>query len=90
MKSKFRQELNWLDERCEKIAVVAHSQGTAIAYHALLEDKPASVQRFLTYGSAIKLLDRIKKTRPQGLDWWAIVFTGFLLVFPFYLFEECA
>jgi hypothetical protein len=86
MKSKFRQELNWLDERCEKIAVVAHSQGTAIAYHALLEDKPASVQRFLTYGSAIKLLDRIKKIRSRGLDWFATVFTGILLIFSPYLF----
>jgi hypothetical protein len=86
MLSKFRKDLNWMDERCEKIAVVAHSQGTAIAYHALLKDKPRSVQRFLTYGSAIKILDRIKKTRSQGLDWLAIVYTGVILVFSIYLF----
>jgi hypothetical protein len=87
MKSKFRQELNWLDDRCEKIVVVAHSQGTAIAYHALLENKPASVQHLVTYGSAIKLLDRIDKIRSQGLDWLAIIFTGILLFIPIYFYN---
>jgi hypothetical protein len=33
--SKFQRDLAWLSERCEKVVVIAHSQGAAVAYRGL-------------------------------------------------------
>lgn len=59
MMAQIRRELRWLEERCETIAIVAHSQGAALSYYVLRENKPEAVARLLTFGSAVKLMENI-------------------------------
>lgn len=78
MISRVRRELKWLEERCDKIAVIAHSQGAAIAYEALLEKSNSSVQRLVTFGSAVKLMKNIKEGARSGFSLFALVIIGIL------------
>jgi hypothetical protein len=43
--------LDWLHARSRKVAVVAHSQGTAVAHQALRHSAP--VDRFITFGEGL-------------------------------------
>ncbi|MDP9281586.1 MAG: hypothetical protein M3P38_05785 [Chloroflexota bacterium] len=74
-----------VDERqCERIAVIAHSQGTVVAYDALssgalLPDDLARVKTFVTFGSALnnawdrRLVPartcRLREPLPTGVHW---------------------
>lgn len=67
---RIRHDLQWLrDQGCEKIAVLAHSQGSAVAYHALQDIPTGTVNHFITYGSGlIKLSDLQERARKRGFD----------------------
>src|SRR5688572_19811955 len=79
MVSKVKHDLKWLEERCDKIAIVAHSQGSAICYELLKEYKPKKVKRLVTLGQAIKLLKTIESRRWTGLYWAVIIIVDVLL-----------
>jgi hypothetical protein len=60
--------LLWLDARCEKIAVIAHSQGAAVAHRALRQSGTPRVQRLITFGEGIGKLQAlmIAEAGPAG------------------------
>jgi len=55
MRTQVARDLRWLQDRCEKVAVVAHSQGAAIAHQVLKEggDQRGNVRAFVTLGQGI-------------------------------------
>jgi hypothetical protein len=65
MRTKVADDLRWLQQRCEVVAVVAHSQGAAIAHQVLRDARPASeVRAFITVGQGISKLHLL-----QRMDW---------------------
>jgi hypothetical protein len=58
MVSKVTEDLAWASARAEKLVVVAHSQGAAIALASLSEHWHDNVVLLVTFGSAINILDR--------------------------------
>ena len=56
MTSAVQRDLDWLESRAERVVVVAHSQGSVIADRALRDRPRQSVERFVTLGSALRLL----------------------------------
>ena len=77
------RDLRWLQERCDKVAIVAHSQGAAIA-HQVLKDgyQPANLQAFITLGQGITKLHLLQRMdwdpRVSRAAWWSrlLVTTG--------------
>ena len=55
MRTQVARDLRWLQDHCEKVAVVAHSQGAAIAHQVLkdLGDRTGNVRAFITVGQGI-------------------------------------
>ncbi len=54
--SKVTSDLNWLGNHCEKLVVVAHSQGAEVARLMLRNQRWAKVKRWFTVGAGIKPL----------------------------------
>jgi hypothetical protein len=66
MRTQVARDLAWLQGRCEKVAVVAHSQGAALA-HRVLKDSDYSrdnLKAFITFGQGISKLELLWQ-----LDW---------------------
>lgn len=64
---KTRDALRWLAERCERVVVVAHSQGGAVAHQALRLAQPENVILLVTLGSGLgKLEELIRGRRTSG------------------------
>lgn len=67
MRTKVAGDLRWLQDRCEKVAVVAHSQGAAIAHRVLKDGSrycAEDLRAFITLGQGISKLHML-----QHLDW---------------------
>ena len=66
MRTKVARDLRWLQDHCDKVAVVAHSQGAAIAHQVLKDDcdQLSNVQAFITIGQGISKLRIL-----QRMDW---------------------
>jgi hypothetical protein len=66
MRSQVASDLHWLQERCEKVAIVGHSQGAAIAHQVLKDggDHRGSVRAFVTFGQGISKLHMLWR-----MDW---------------------
>ena len=60
--NKTRDALVWLAETCEHVVVVAHSQGAAVAHHALRESPPSNVRLLLTFGSGLGKIEELLHT----------------------------
>lgn len=58
--SRLRHDLAWLSDRVDKVFVVAHSQGAAIAHRALQGPRPEKVCRLITFGSGIGKLEELR------------------------------
>jgi hypothetical protein len=78
--SHVRRDLEWLLPRCRRIAVVAHSQGAAVAYDVLctgvLEGRTRGDSLFITFGSGLSKLEEIRRiigTRKRWFGWWPIL-----------------
>jgi hypothetical protein len=56
---KTREALRWLGARCDRVIVVAHSQGAAIAHFALRDADPRNVHTLLTFGSGLGKLEEL-------------------------------
>ena len=72
---RVRRSLAWLAERTERVVVIAHSQGGAIAHEALRIDAPEKVERFVSVGSGLEKLRFLEEVRGrrQGLVSSALV-----------------
>ena len=92
MCTQVARDLRWLQDRCEKVAVVAHSQGAAIAHQVLKDDigknneaVRSGVQAFITVGQGIakfRLLQRMDwDPNAYRAAWWSrvLVTTGMFL-----------
>ena len=74
MAERVRQDIEWLDLNCERVMVVAHSQGSAVAWHAIRrtaqreEGDRAKVAMFFTFGQAFRKLKSLHRlhTRVGG------------------------
>jgi hypothetical protein len=84
MHTQVARDLRWLQERCDRVAIVAHSQGAAIAYQVLQESgyRPGNMQAFVTLGQGISkfnMLRRMDWCPQQAQQSRLLVTTGMLL-----------
>jgi hypothetical protein len=87
MRTKVARDLNWLQDRCKNVAVVAHSQGAAIAHQVLKDggDHRDNVRAFITVGQGISKLHLLQRMdwdpRAYRAAWWSrlLVTTGMFL-----------
>ena len=84
MRTKVARDLHWLQERCNRVAIVAHSQGAAIA-HQVLKDgdyRPDGLRAFITLGQGIGKLHVLQRMdwdpKVHRAAWWSrlLVTTG--------------
>ncbi len=71
MVERVHHDIRWLqDEGCTGIAIVAHSQGAAVAHHALRsfpkDDRKVPITRFVTIGAAIEKLHYLQQLDMRG------------------------
>ena len=72
MKTQVRADLRVLRSRCRQVAVVAHSQGTTIAWAVLMNPEvdvgrvPDEVSLFVTYGQAMRKLKLLRVLHTAG------------------------
>ena len=69
-----RERLEWLSARCRRVAVVAHSQGAAVAHRVLRNSTTAPCDVFVTFGSGLGKLSDIERgdiARGRGYLWLA-------------------
>lgn len=64
--NQVRRDLGWLSGRCNKVVMVAHSQGAAVAYKALDGNTFAKLELLMTYGSGLGKLTEVQAV--QGLE----------------------
>ena len=61
-----RRDIAWLAARCNAVAIVAHSQGGAIAHIALQGEAPSKLRLLFTFGSGLKKLEQLKYLLSSG------------------------
>ena len=64
--TRFRRELDWLSARCRRVAVVAHSQGGAVATLGLAGTNAGAVRRLITFGSGLRKLEELVELRQSN------------------------
>jgi hypothetical protein len=57
-----KRDLHWLAQRCDRVMVVAHSQGCAVSYLALCEAWPQEVRDVTWVGSGLRKLEILRAT----------------------------
>lgn len=84
MAERVRSDVNEMARWCDRIAVVAHSQGSAVAWEALRVSPdgavgvPASVPLYISFGQAVRKLKGLYLQRRMRFDlevlrFWALV-----------------
>ncbi len=63
------RDLAWLSEQVEKTAVIAHSQGAAIAYRAVTRDSSNKCRLLITFGAGIRKLMQIRSLVSVTDNW---------------------
>jgi hypothetical protein len=65
MKQRISRDLNWLQQRCDRVVVVAHSQGAALTHDVLAGTaklRPGrAVDLFVTVGSGVRRLYNMRR-----------------------------
>jgi hypothetical protein len=61
-----RESLEWLAARCRKVAVVAHSQGGAIAHRVLRGPLTVPCDLLITFGSGLAKLSELERGVERG------------------------
>ncbi|HLY66001.1 MAG TPA: hypothetical protein VKU60_10750, partial [Chloroflexota bacterium] len=67
MRSRVTRDLGWLQEHCDKVAIIAHSQGSAIIHRVLEEGtyrRDGSLKALITLGQSITKFDMLER-----MDW---------------------
>jgi hypothetical protein len=82
--SQVRRDLAWLAARCNAVAIVAHSQGGAIAHIALKEGVPSKLKLLFTFGSGLKKLEQLKYVLSSGRSY---VISSFLTLVALLIFS---
>ena len=74
--SAVQRDIDWLrDQGCERIAVIAHSQGGYVAYQALADPWHRRVELFITFGSGLIRLTESERARRSGVLVQALIGT---------------
>jgi hypothetical protein len=63
--SRFVSNLRWLENRCQRVAIVAHSQGGAVACLALQKVVGSSTRLLVTFGSGLRKLEELSELRSR-------------------------
>ncbi len=72
--SAVQRDIDWLRAQgCERIAVVAHSQGGYVAYQALADPWHRDVDKLITFGSGLIRLTESEQARRTGVLRTALV-----------------
>lgn len=53
---RVRSDMEWLSKRCNHLVIVAHSQGAAVTYVALMTAQPNNLRLLVTLGSGLRKL----------------------------------
>jgi hypothetical protein len=85
LSSAVQRDIDWLREQgCERVAVVAHSQGGYVAYQALTDPWHRPVELFVTFGSGlIRLTESERARRTSDLVMALIGTVGALIAIRF-------
>ena len=85
LSSAVQRDIDWLrDQGCERVAVVAHSQGGYVAYQALTDPWHRPVELFVTFGSGlIRLTESERARRTSDLVMALIGTVGALIAIRF-------
>jgi hypothetical protein len=83
--SAVQRDIDWLrGQGCDRIVVIAHSQGGYVAYQALADPWFRPVESFITFGSGLIRLTESEQAKRNGWLIWALVGTvGALLALRF-------
>jgi hypothetical protein len=60
------RDIRWLVAKCDRVAVVAHSQGAAITHRVLRGGEATGVSQFISVGSGLNKLDDLDKARRES------------------------
>jgi hypothetical protein len=78
MTSSVQEDLRFLTDKCGSVAVIAHSQGTAVAWEAIRTMAypdprlPENLGLFVTYGQALRKLAFLRQVGRLSLDGHAV------------------
>jgi hypothetical protein len=66
---RVRRALDWMAQRTDRVVVIAHSQGGAIAHEVLRQSSPNNLRMFVTVGSGLEKLHFLREvvTGREGL-----------------------
>ena len=64
IRSRLRRDVNWMLRRCRRVAVVAHSQGGAVACQVLSTGR-ATDALLITFGSGLRKLEELDEVRQR-------------------------
>ena len=63
--TRFRHNLRWLEQRCRRVAIVAHSQGGAVSCRGLLDAPDGGPRLLVTFGSGLRKLEELEALRAR-------------------------
>jgi len=66
MVGQFKRDLAWLSARCQRVIVVAHSQGCAVSFLGLCEVTPAKLHSVTWLGSGMRKLEILRSAERRG------------------------
>ena len=75
--TRVKKDLKWLTERCDRVIVVAHSQGAAVSYSAVEREfwggsRPEKLHALVTYGSGLRKLFDLERT-DRDFRFWSVL-----------------
>ncbi len=80
MIAQVHRDLAWLSERCKRVAVIAHSQGGAVAHRALRHARPPEVALLLTFGSGLRKLEELEQMSKENDGFFGRIYLTFAAV----------
>ncbi len=80
MIAQVHRDLVWLSERCKRVAVIAHSQGGAVAHRALRHARPPEVALLLTFGSGLRKLEELEQMSKENDGFFGRIYLTFAAV----------
>ncbi len=66
MVGQFKRDLAWLSARCQRVIVVAHSQGCAVSFLGLCEVTPVKLRSVTWLGSGMRKLEVLRSAERRG------------------------
>ncbi len=86
MAERVRQDIDLVGRRCDEMFVVAHSQGSAVAWHAIRRvaaaraaagqgAPPPTLTRFVSFGQALRKLKALYRFSTEGEPWRTVATT---------------